>query len=230
MEIRRTSLEGCSTATGTVVAIDVLRAFSTAAYAFAAGANRIILTDSPEEAFALREQNPDALLMGEVGGLPVEGFDFGNSPTSLIGQNLAGKQLIQRTSAGTQGVVRSVNADTLLATSFCCARATASYIRNISPSKLTFVITGWFSDGQGDEDAACADYIEALLNGEDPDTAPFTRRVRESPAGDKFTDPTRPEFPASDLEYCLEVDRFNFAMPVKRQNQHMVLYAVPQPE
>ena len=39
--------------------------------------------------------------MGEVDGQPVEGFDFGNSPSKLIGRNLAGKHLIQRTSAGT---------------------------------------------------------------------------------------------------------------------------------
>jgi 2-phosphosulfolactate phosphatase len=63
MEIRRTTLATCAGATGTVVVIDVLRAFTTAAYAFAAGALDITLVGEIEEAFALREANPDALLV-----------------------------------------------------------------------------------------------------------------------------------------------------------------------
>ena len=38
MKIHYATLESCHDATGTVVVIDVLRAFTTAAYAFAAGA------------------------------------------------------------------------------------------------------------------------------------------------------------------------------------------------
>ena len=125
MEIKFASLESCGAATDTVVAIDVCRAFTTAAYAFAAGAREIILVGEVEEALALRERMPGALVMGEVGGLPVEGFDFGNSPNELLGVDLADRCMIQRTSAGTQGVVRSKRARTLLASSFVCAGATA---------------------------------------------------------------------------------------------------------
>jgi 2-phosphosulfolactate phosphatase len=45
---------------------------------------------------------------GEVNGLPPEGFDFGNSPTQVMKLDLRGRALVQRTSAGTQGIVRSV--------------------------------------------------------------------------------------------------------------------------
>ena len=44
---------------------------------------------------------------GEVGGLRPEGFDFGNSPTYINDADLSGLTMIHRTSAGTQGVVRS---------------------------------------------------------------------------------------------------------------------------
>ena len=167
-----------------------------------------------------------ALVMGEVGGLPVKEFDFGNSPVALSSVNLAGRRLIQRTSAGTQGIVRSRQADHLLASSFCCASATARYIHRLSPGTVTFVITDLRPGGYGEEDAACADYIEALLGGRPVDTGPFVERVYASRTGRIFADPARPEYPAADLEYCTQVDRFDFAMPVRRRDGLFVMEAV----
>ncbi|MEJ2353582.1 MAG: 2-phosphosulfolactate phosphatase [Anaerolineales bacterium] len=111
MEFRRAILDGSLLdLQGTVVVIDVLRAFTTAAYAFWAGAADITLVATVAEALALRKAKPEMLIMGEVDGLPVEGFDFSNSPTEIAGQDLAGRHLVQRTSSGTQGVVLSRNA------------------------------------------------------------------------------------------------------------------------
>jgi 2-phosphosulfolactate phosphatase len=96
MEFQRATLLDCGKAEGTVVVIDVLRAFSTAAYAFAAGVRQIQLV-STVEAARLRRQMPGALVMGEVEGLPVPGFDFSNSPPQFNGLDLGGRLLIQRT-------------------------------------------------------------------------------------------------------------------------------------
>lgn len=225
MEFKHASLDTCEHAAGIVVAIDVLRAFSTAAYAFGSGAESILLTGSVEEALALKQRFPHALLMGEVNGLPIPGFDFGNSPTLIAQQDLHRRQLIQRTSAGTQGIVRSQNAGLLLASSLCCAGATAKWIRRHAArfARLTFVITGQRPPAWGDEDAACADYIETLLKGQQPDTAAIIQRVRSSPAGQVFLDENKPDFPASDLEHCLAIDRFDFAMQVEKGDGLMVM-------
>ena len=225
MHIQRATLDTCSQATGTVVVIDVIRAFTTAAFAFAAGAIDITFAGTVEDALALRERTPGALVMGEVDGGPVAGFDFGNSPSALRGASLTGRHLIQRTSAGTQGIIRSTRANFLLAASFCCAAATVRYINRLSPSTVTLVPTAVRPDDEGDEDIACADYIEALLGGAWPDAGPFVQRVRNSAAGRLFGDPARPEFPASDLECCVDVDRFSFAMPVMRRNGLLVMQA-----
>ena len=197
--------------------IDVLRAFSTAAYAFEAGARSIRLVSAVEEAFQLKKQFPEAFLMGEVHGLPIEGFDYGNSPTQLSQQNLAGRELIQRTTAGTQGVTHSINADILLASSFCCAKATVEYIKQLPDENITFVITGKCSNGRGDEDAACADYIEDLITGKEPDIEKYIYRVKNSVDAQIFLDESEPAFPASDLEHCLAIDKFNFAMPIEKE-------------
>jgi len=223
MKFSRATLANCSQAAGAVVVIDVLRAFSTAAYAFAAGVSEIILTREVSEALALREQFPGALVAGEVGGFPVAGFDFGNSPYAMVGLDLGGRRLIQRTSAGTQGAVLSSQAEHLLACSFVCAAATARMIRKLEPPQVTFVLTEYGREGGGDEDAACADYLEALLNGQTPPVEPFLQRVRGSQSAQALSDPSRPDNAAIDIDYCTQVDRFDFAMQACRENGLLVL-------
>ena len=233
MQIQRATLDSCAYAEGAVVVIDVLRAFTTAAFAFAAGAEEIFLVSTTQEAFALRERVPGSLVMGEVQGLPVPGFDFSNSPAEMDGRDLTGRRLIQRTSSGTQGVVLSERADILLASSFVCADASARYLKRMDPQQVTLVNSGYrppggpddWPVGLGTEDEACADYIEALLRGETPDVAPFLQRVRDSTSGRIFADPQRPEHLAIDLDYCAQADRFDFAMRVYRQDGLLVMRA-----
>ncbi len=126
MRVRTINLEDVRDIQGAVVVIDVLRAFTTAAYAFQAGAKSIQLVSTVEEALAIRRNQVNTLIMGEVGGIRPEGFDLGNSPTALMDKNLTGMHLVQRTGAGTQGAVRCIQAHPLIAASFVCASATAS--------------------------------------------------------------------------------------------------------
>lgn len=227
MRIERATLDDCAEAGGAVVVIDVIRAFTTAAFAFAAGAAEIVPVGTIEEAQALRAARPESLLIGEVGGYPPPGFDFGNSPVGLLGRDLAGRRLVQRTGAGTQGLVRSLAADTLLAASFVCAGATASYLRWAAPPIVTLVATGVFADRDGDEDLACADYLASLLRGEEPDPQPFLDRVRASDAARLFESADHPAFPRADIELCAAVSRFPFAMPVERRDGGLVMRAIP---
>ncbi len=226
MQIERATNATCGVATGTVVAIDVIRAFTTAAFALAAGARDIVPVGTVEQALDLRARFPGALAMGEVDGYPIEGFDFGNSPSALLGQDLAGRRMIQRTSAGTQGLVLSLRADILFAGSLVCAAATARAITRNAPASVTLVATGIFPGRDGDEDIACADYLAALLRGDPIDTAALIRRVRESDAGRLFADPTDPVFPASDLDLCTDLNRFDFALQVERRDGLLVMRAV----
>jgi 2-phosphosulfolactate phosphatase len=227
VEINQLPLKKCHEATGTVVVIDVLRAFTTSAFAFAAGAEEIILVSTVEEAFELKAAIPEVLLMGEVKGLPVAGFDFGNSPAAIKEQHLRGRRMILRTSAGTQGVVRSEKAGTLLASSLVCAGATANYIQKLAPEEVTFVITGSHAEDGGKEDKACADYISTMLLGNEVNRATFVQRVRGSAAGRKFLDPTEVKFPIEDLECACDVDRFGYPMVVERRCDLLVLKSVP---
>jgi len=221
MKFKYATNDTCHSASGLVVVIDVLRAFSNAAYAFSIGAESITLVSGTEEALALKAEIPGTLVMGEEHGQPPEGFDFGNSPTETLQQNLLGKHLIQRTSAGTQGVVSSTNADTLFAASFVVAEATVRAIQCLEPEQVTFVITGRYFDG---EDKACAEYLEARLRGQTPDPKPYLERVRHSP---ELAHMPVERFPhvTSDIDYCTRLDAFSFAMPIAREQGHPLMRA-----
>lgn len=226
MKFHYTNLETCHTATGVVVVIDVIRAFTNAAFAFDRGAREIYPVSTVEEALQLKAETPNALVCGEVGGVPPVGFDFGNSPTQTRQLDLSEKVIVQRTGAGTQGIVRSIQAETMLAASLVVASATANYIRNLAPEAVTFVITGQYESELGDEDLACAEYLEPLVCGERPDPTPFVERVIRSRDALMHLDPELPAFPRSDLDYCTQIDAFDFAMLVTREHGRPVMRAV----
>lgn len=217
MKIEKIGLPECPHATGLVVAVDVIRAFTTAAFAFGRGIQEIITVGTVEEALALRKEDPSLLLMGEAGGKPIAGFDFGNSPVEIHKADLLGKRLVQRTSAGTQGIVGSKKADRILAASFVVAEATVRRILGLASSKVTFVITG---TNTGDEDLALADYLEQRLLGLKPDPAPYLKRVKNAPeASEILAQPWCPDTFADDIRAAMEIDRFPFAMEVERGNR-----------
>jgi 2-phosphosulfolactate phosphatase len=197
---------------GVVVAIDVMRAFTTAAWAFEVGVRRIILTAELEDALALKAGLPGALALKD--GEPAPGFDLSTSPARIRErEDLAGKTIVQRTTAGTVGAVAARKAERLYCASFVCAGATVAHLRRLGAGPVTFVVTG--EGGKGEEDRACAEYIAGLL--EDPALSPdpFLARAAASTAaaklrervaaGEEGVDPR-------DVAMCLEVDRFDFAM------------------
>jgi 2-phosphosulfolactate phosphatase len=223
--VHREGVEGARGAAGTVVVIDVLRAFTVSAYALAGGAVECRLVADIEEARALGGCIDGAVISAEVEGLPVEGIAISNSPTMVRDSDLRGRTLIQRTSSGTQGVVAAAGAERLLACSLTVASATARAILAGRPELVAVVATG--GDRGHLEDAACAGYLAAVLRGERPELeallAPLYRtdRYRELSSG------RWPGFPASDVDLALAADRFDFAMPVERDALGLRLRALP---
>ena len=217
------SLSKARLARGTVVVIDVLRAFTTAAFAFEAGATQIYPVSTIEEAFQLKKQLPNTLVMGEVDGYRPSGFDFGNSPAKISKQNLKGKRLIQRTSAGTQGIIKAVQADQLLAASFVVAKATADKVQEINPKKVSFIVTGESLGRDGEEDRACGEYIQALIQGHDPDSRAYTRRVLTSSVGLTLKDGHHPTISQEDFALSLAVNRFPFAIILTHRDSHVIM-------
>jgi 2-phosphosulfolactate phosphatase len=219
IEIHHATLDDCGEVTGLAVIIDVVRAFTTAAYAFGAGARSITLVSGVDEALQMRAAHPELLVMGEVGGLPPPGFDFGNSPTRLEHAPVMGRDLVQRTGAGTQGAVRCHRANPMFTASFVVAGATVRAIRALAPPRATLVATGhtW-----GDEDRSCADYLEQHLLGTAPDPGPYLERVRTAVAA-RHHDPEAYDTLGDDLDRCTRLDAFDFAMRVRQEDGRPVM-------
>ena len=195
-----------------VVVVDVLRAFTTVPWLLHQGADRVLAVASRDHARRVaRSQLPGALLAGEHGGRRVPDFDLGNSPHDLQGRRLTPGPVVMRTSAGTQGLVRSVGSGLLLAASLVVADATVRHLWAAAPSRVVFVITGTSLGRDGDEDLACAELIAARLRGEDPDPAPYLARVASSDAGRSFGPDGEDWAPPADLAMACEVDRFDVA-------------------
>ena len=203
---------------GAVVVIDVLRAFTTAAYAFAAGARHIYLVAGVDEALAFKAAHPGALAMGEEHGRRPAGFDFANSPTELAAAEVGGRIIVQRTSAGTQGVVAAKRATRLWCAGLVTASATAAAVRAAGLGPPTYVITGWSGRGPGSglDDLATAELIERARRGLPLDAERTARSVAASDEAVRTLAIGPGHVHPEDIDRAVDVDAFDFAMEVSR--------------
>jgi 2-phosphosulfolactate phosphatase len=224
LELRRLSLvSGARNARGLTVIIDVFRAFTTAAYVMANGAEKIIPTGTVEEAFGLKQLHSDWVIMGERGGKKVEGFEFGNSPFEVSRVDFTGKTVVQTTGAGTKGIVNAKGVDEIILGSFVMAGAITKYIETSMPDVVSLVAMGDNGIKKNEEDEACAEYIAGGIVGKHPPNfKEIERRIRTSPSGAKFFDPIQSQFIEEDFHLSLELNRFDFILRVKRNQTHLV--------
>lgn len=203
---------------GAVVVIDVLRAFTTAAYAFAAGARHIYLVAGVDEALAFKAAHPGALAMGEEHGRRPAGFDFANSPTELAAAEVGGRIIVQRTSAGTQGVVAAKRATRLWCAGLVTASATAVAVRAAGLGPPTYVITGWSGRGPGSglDDLVTAELIERARRGLPLDAERTARSVAASDEAVRTLAIGPGHVHPEDIDRAVDVDAFDFAMEVSR--------------
>jgi len=209
-------IAGAASATGLAVIIDVFRAFTVTPWLFHRGAARVIPVASEAEARAERVGCPGAMLAGERNGRRLAGFDLGNSPAEVAHSDLTGKTVIQRTSAGTQGLMGATGAEQVLTASFVNAGAVARYVAQSSAGDVCLVAMGWNGVEATIEDRLCAEYLRDLLRGGEPRYVTIRARICADPSGAKFPDPDQPWFPPEDLDYCLDLDRFDFVIELDR--------------
>ena len=210
-------IEGAKQAEGLTVIIDVFRAFSLENYLYDMGAELIRPIGTVEEAFKLKETIPNSLLFGERNGIKVEGFDFGNSPSSANAEIVKGKTILHTTSAGTQGVVNATNATQILAGGLVNARAIAEYIIETQPEVVSLVSMGWNAEELAEEDELCAEYIKSILDDEEITNMDERVAALQFKGGEHFFNPeTQHIFPEPDFWMCIKYDLFPYVLEITK--------------
>ena len=205
---------GAKQAKGLTVVIDVFRAFSTACYIFAAGAEKIIPVEHVDEALKLKSKSDHLILLGERNERKVPGFDFGNSPTHIKDQDFKGKTIAMTTSSGTQGIANATLADEIITGAFVNAEATIRYIQKKNPEVVSLVCMGYEGRYPTQEDTFFAEYVRDKLLGRVTNFQEMKQILRTGD-GARLLDPSNHAWsPASDFELCLDINRFDFVLKI----------------
>ena len=124
----------------TVVVVDLLRATSVISTAFECGVLAIIPVRTLEE--ALRYTNVEShIIAAERNTLPIEGFDYGNSPYHYINADVKGKTLVLTTTNRTNAILLTKEHKVITA-SFVNIDAVADYLVNDN-NNIIILCSGW---------------------------------------------------------------------------------------
>jgi len=225
---------GALAARGVAVVVDVYRAFTCTPLLFSMGIEKLYLIATPEEGFALKEQDKDLILVGEVSGIPIKGFDVGNSPSEILrkgSQFFKGRTVLQRTSSGVQGALLALNvAEEVLLWSYVVARPTARYILSKKPRTVSLVAMGWELKERAPEDEGCVRYLSHLLGNGSYDHTEALRDIVFCKTTQRFLRSQEDSFPPEDPLLCLQRDVYVFALRAERQADRVEVRKLVPPE
>ncbi len=142
------------------VAIDVLRATSTVAAAFDAGAAAVEVFDDLDRLKDRSDAWPaaDRVCAGERGGVRIDGFDLGNSPLEMTPDRVAGRRLFMSTTNGTRCFERVAGITAVVAAALVNRHAVVRYLADAGFGDVWLVASGWRGT-YSLEDTACAGAI-----------------------------------------------------------------------
>jgi 2-phosphosulfolactate phosphatase len=129
--------------------IDVLRASTMIVHALVAGCQAVMPCSEVDEARRIADglSEGSALLAGERHGLPIEGFDLGNSPGECTPAVCKSKTMVITTTNGTRALMACLEAETVVLGSFVNFAATSQrLLHEAKPIHLVCAGTeGWIS-------------------------------------------------------------------------------------
>ncbi len=145
-----------------ILAVDVIRATTTAVTAVALGW-RVYPAGSIEAAVRLAADLDRPLLAGELGGVQPYGFDLQNSPTAITRLERSERPIILLSTSGTRLIAEAVRHGV---TYVCCLRNAAAQAMYLLAQDRDVLILGADSRGEfREEDQLCAARIARDLIG-----------------------------------------------------------------
>lgn len=212
----------------TVVVIDVLRATSTILTALQNGAKSVIPVEDMGAAgkIATNLDPSSYLLCGEKDGKMIEGYDLGNSPFEYNREVIEGRTLIFNTTNGTKALTRSSHASKVFIAGFLNVSAVARKLKE-ETHEISLVCAGW-KGRLSLEDVLCAGHlVSSVYGGNLPDDAKdgakvamglferFGSEIAETVGVTNHAKRLRELGFESDIAYCCDIDKFDFAPEFK---------------
>ncbi len=124
----------------TVVVVDLLRATSVISTAFDQGVKAIIPVQTLEQALEYKGKE-GYIVAAERNAMPIEGFDFGNSPYHYINADVAGKTLVLTTTNGTKAI-EIAKEHKVITASYLNINAVANYLAKEN-NDIIILCSGW---------------------------------------------------------------------------------------
>jgi 2-phosphosulfolactate phosphatase len=134
--------------------VDVLRASTSMVTAVANGCLGLVPVAEVDEARRRAAALPDALLAGERGGDPPEGFDLGNSPLEFTRERISGRTLVFTTSNGTRALLAARPAAAIGVAGFANRTAAAEWA--VGQGRDVVVVCAGERGARSLEDEVCA--------------------------------------------------------------------------
>jgi 2-phosphosulfolactate phosphatase len=160
-----------------VVVVDAFRASTTIAVLVSKGARVVPVASVEEAAFARTD-----FRVGERGSVKVAGFDFGNSPTEILGSKMPpGSTVVLSTTNGTRVLEAARGASTILTGAFINAGVIAGELAEeggYDGAEVVVVGCGW-EGRHASEDEAAAGAILHRLRSRGAELDERARRVAE---------------------------------------------------
>lgn len=151
------------------VVIDVLRATTVVTTAIAAGARSVTTCLDIEHARTLKHDwqgDTPPLLCGERECRPIEGFDFGNSPSEYSPAVVGQRDLVMTTTNGTRAVGAAADCDVMLLACFANLTAVAeAIIAEISAPSSTHLEASEFASSEPTRASGLVRIVCAGTNG-----------------------------------------------------------------
>jgi 2-phosphosulfolactate phosphatase len=128
-------------ATDVAIVVDILRMTTTSAVLMSRGLSELYVVADEEEARVVAKEKK-ALLLGERGGLPMKGFDGGNSPIEYLKKDLKDQRAVLCTSNGSVAVEAVNEAKHVLLGSTVNAFAVAREALKRAETSITILCAG----------------------------------------------------------------------------------------
>jgi 2-phosphosulfolactate phosphatase len=163
-----------------IVAVDVIRATTTAVTAVAGG-QRCFPVPSLEVGFPLAARLDNPLLVGELGGNMPYGFDLANSPAAIAARTDTRRPIILLSTSGTRLIDNAQNSD---ATYVACLRNHGATVKHLAShhDRVAVIGAGSRNEFRREDQLCCAwiaqGLVEAGFEVEDSRTTQLIERWR----------------------------------------------------